>query len=84
MGDYTPEILHDIISKKGPVWVAGMWLEDMSHVVVVTACDPEDGRIRIVNPWENYDLSDKLRTVSRFNARGNLWKSYEGSVMYWK
>jgi Papain-like cysteine protease AvrRpt2 len=83
-GNYTPEILHDIISKRGPVWVAGMWLEGMSHVVVVTACDPADGRTRIINPWKNHDLSDAPSTVSWLNARGNLWKSYEGSVMYWK
>ena len=83
-GDYTAGILHDIISKKGPVWVAGMWLEGMSHVVVVTACDPDSGNIRIINPWKNYDLSDSPRTVSWLNARGDIWKSYEGSVMYWK
>lgn len=83
-GDYTPQILHDLISKKGPLWVGGMWLENKSHAVVITACDPENGAIRIVNPWLNYDLSDAPRTVSWLNARGNLWKSYEGSVMYWK
>jgi hypothetical protein len=83
-GDYTPEILHDIVSKRGPVWVGGMWLEGMSHAIVVTACDPADGRIKIVNPWRNYDLTESPRTISWLNARGSFWKSYEGSVMYWK
>ena len=83
-GDYTAALLHDLISKKGPLWVGGMWLKNMSHVIVITACDPASGFIRIINPWKNFDFSDEQRNIGWLNARGSLWKSYEGSVMYWK
>ena len=83
-GDYTPGILYDLISRKGPLWVGGMWLQGMSHAIVITGCNPENGAIKIINPWRNVDLTESPRTVSWLNARGTLWKSYEGSVMYWK
>jgi hypothetical protein len=83
-GDYTPEILHDIVSKKGPAWVAGMWIPGLSHAVLVTGCKPANGKITIIDPYKNWDLTESDRTVSWINARGSIWKSYEGSVMYWK
>src|SRR5690242_1060287 len=36
-GDYTREILYDLVSKKGPLWVAGKW-GNSSHVVLITGC----------------------------------------------
>jgi hypothetical protein len=83
-GDYTAEIIYDILTKKGPMWVAGMWLKGMSHVIVVTGINREDGSLKIINPWQNNDLTESPRSVSWLNARGDVWKSYEGSVMYWK
>lgn len=83
-GDYTSAILYDLFSKKGPLWVGGMWLEGMAHAIVITGVDPDSDKISIINPWKNYDLSESPRTISWLNARGSLWKSYEGSVMYWK
>lgn len=83
-GNYTAEIIHDILTKRGPMWVAGMWIEDKSHVIVVTGINRDNGSMQIINPWLNYDLTESPRSVSWLNARGNVWKSYEGSVMYWK
>jgi hypothetical protein len=83
-GDYTREILYDLISKKGPLWVAGRWIENCNHVIVVTAVSDTSEKISIVNPWRNYDLSESPRDIGWLNARGSDWKSVEGSVLYWK
>ncbi|MEZ5428647.1 MAG: papain-like cysteine protease family protein [Pyrinomonadaceae bacterium] len=83
-GDYTRDILYSLVSNKGPLFVAGIWIENCPHAVVVTACDKDSDNIKIINPWRNYDLSESPRTVNWLNARGDLWKKVEGSVMYWK
>ncbi|HMT09968.1 MAG TPA: papain-like cysteine protease family protein [Pyrinomonadaceae bacterium] len=82
-GDFTGEILHGILKSYGPVWVAGQWIPGYSHVIVVTGVDKDDGRIKIVNPWKNYDLSESPRTVSWLNERGTVWKTCPASIMYW-
>jgi hypothetical protein len=83
-GNYTREILYDLVWRKGPLWVGGMWLENMSHAVVITGVDPDSDKISIVNPWRNYALEEEERNIFWLNARGNFWKSYEGSVMHWR
>lgn len=83
-GDYTREILYDLISKKGPLWVAGTWVPNCPHVIVVTGVDNESDLIKIINPWRNSDLSEENRNITWLNSRGNLWKGTEGSVMYWR
>ncbi|MDQ3800862.1 MAG: C39 family peptidase [Acidobacteriota bacterium] len=83
-GDYTKEILYDLISKKGPLWVGGHWYGNSAHVIVVTGVDPQSGKIKIADPYNNFDLSEGDRDVGWLNARGKHWKSYEGTVMYWR
>jgi hypothetical protein len=83
-GDYTREILYDLISKKGPLWVAGTWVPGCPHVIVVTGVDTDSDNIKIINPWQNLDMSEGSRSITWLNARGNLWKGVEGSVLYWR
>ena len=83
-GDYTKEILHDLVSKKGPLWVGGYWYGNSAHVIVVTGVNPVNGKITIVDPYNNWDLTEGDRDVGWLNARSKHWKSYEGTVMYWK
>jgi hypothetical protein len=82
-GDFTANILYDMLTTHGPLWVAGMWRRGSSHVIVVTGVDKESGNIRYIDPWENYSLSDSPGTVSWLNSRGDVWKNCDASVMYW-
>lgn len=90
-GNIEASVLHDCLKMHGPMWVAGDWVqgadesekEDHSHVIVVTACDPTDGRIRYINPWKNYTLEDSPGTVSWLTARSKKWINCDASVMYW-
>ena len=82
-GELDIASMAEILKTKGPVWVAGNWGRG-SHVVVVTACDPDDGRIRVVNPFENWSGTDQPWTMADLNKRGSLWKNCDASVMYWK
>jgi hypothetical protein len=80
-GEIAADVLLDVLKAHGPIWVAGNWGSG-SHVIVVTACDAEDGRIRYINPYANNDLTDSPGTVSWLTQRGNTWKSCDASVMY--
>jgi hypothetical protein len=60
-----------------------MWQKNSSHVIVVTACNPDTGNIRYINPWMNHDLSDSQSGIDWLNARGDVWKQTLGSLMYW-
>ncbi len=82
-GDYTRDILYDLVSKKGPLFVAGKW-GGSSHVILVTGCSNDSDEIKIVDPWKNYDLSESDSNLTWLNSRGSTWKGTEGSVMYWK
>ena len=82
-GDFTANILYDMLTTHGPLWVAGMWRRGSSHVIVVTGVDKDSGNIRYIDPWENYSLSDSPGTVSWLNSRGDTWKNCDASVMYW-
>ena len=83
-GDFTADILADMLPVYGPLWVAGMWRANSSHVIVVTGVDKEAGKIRYIDPWENYSLSDSPGTISWLNSRGDVWKGCDASVMYWR
>lgn len=81
-GDLDAQVLHDALKSHGPYWIAGNWGSG-SHVIVVTACNPDDGRIRYIDPWKNYTLVDSPGTISWLNDRGTEWKNCDGSLMYW-
>ncbi|MGA9994600.1 MAG: papain-like cysteine protease family protein [Pyrinomonadaceae bacterium] len=82
-GEISADILHDLMAKRGPIWIAGIWRRGYSHVMVVTGVNKETGAIRYIDPWENYSLSDSPGTVTWLNNRGDVWKSCDASVMYW-
>jgi hypothetical protein len=82
-GEITADILADMLPVRGPLWVAGMWRKGSSHVIVVTGVDRESGKIRYIDPWENYSLTDSPGTISWLNGRGDVWKNCDASVMYW-
>jgi hypothetical protein len=82
-GEFTSEILQDMLKNHGPLWVAGMWRMNSSHVIVVTACEPESGRIKYNDPWEQSG-SESNGTISWLNDRGSVWKSCDASVIYWR
>lgn len=92
-GDIEAEVLKNCLMMHGPMWVAGDWVQgadesskqktDHSHVIVVTGCDASDGRIKFINPWNNFDLSESSGTVSWLTNRSSKWKTAEASVMYW-
>jgi hypothetical protein len=90
-GEIEAKVLHDCLKQHGPMWIAGDWVQgadpsvkkDNSHVIVVTACDPDDGRIKYINPYANNDLSESPGTVSWLTKRSTKWKNADASVMYW-
>jgi hypothetical protein len=81
-GDLPGDAMEEVLLKYGPIWVAGNWGQG-NHVIVVTSCDAASGKIRYVNPFMNYSLEDTPGTLSWLNARGDLWRSCDASVMYW-
>lgn len=82
-GDLDGAALEQVLRQKGPVWVAGNWGLG-NHVIVVTACDVSAGKIRYVNPFENFGGTDSPGTLAWLNQRGELWRNCDASVMYWK
>jgi Papain-like cysteine protease AvrRpt2 len=82
-GEIDAQALADALKSHGPYWVAGMWQKNSSHVIVVTACNPDTGNIRYINPWMNVDLSDTVSNIDWLNKRGDVWKQTLGSLMYW-
>lgn len=90
-GEIEASVLVDCLKQHGPMWVAGDWAKgadpsmkgDHSHVIVVTGCDPDDGRIKYINPYSNLDLSESSGTVSWLTKRSSQWKNCDASVMYW-
>ncbi len=81
-GDIDAKALHDALKSHGPYWVAGNWGSG-SHVIVVTACNPDTGSIKYIDPWQNVTLSDSNGTMSWLNERGSVWKNCDGSLIYW-
>ncbi len=82
-GDLDAGAMATVLRTKGPVWVAGNWGRG-NHVIVVTACDPDSGNLRIVNPYQNWSGSDSPMSIGDLNKRGDLWRQCDASVMYWK
>lgn len=82
-GELDAGYFAEAIKKNGPYWVAGMWRKGFSHVIVVTAVDPDQGKIKYVDPWMNHDLSESNGTMSWLNDRGKIWKETDGSLIYW-
>lgn len=82
-GEIDAGVLANALRTHGPYWVAGMWIKGSSHVIVVTACDPDTGRIKYINPWNNFTLTEDTNGIDWLNSRGDIWKSTFGSLMYW-
>src|SRR5262245_34279446 len=82
-GEIEADVLYDLMTQRGPIWIAGMWRRGSSHVLVVTGVDKDAGKIRYVDPWENYSLEDSPGTLDWLNNRGDVWKNCDASVMYW-
>ncbi|HMJ08162.1 MAG TPA: papain-like cysteine protease family protein [Pyrinomonadaceae bacterium] len=81
-GELDGDAIEDTLKKRGPIWVAGNWGRG-NHVIVITACSGSDGRLRVINPYENYSGSETSMTVAELNKRGSLWKNCDASVMCW-
>lgn len=82
-GEADAEVLANALRTHGPYWVAGEWKKGSPHVIVVTGCNPESGKIRLINPWNNYDLSESEDLLENFNNRGKVWGNTFGSMIYW-
>jgi len=82
-GEIYPEFLADVLRKHGPLWIAGRWYQDCDHVMVVTACNPELDKVRVLNPWNNFSGEETEGTMRWLNARGSVWKNCDASIMYW-
>lgn len=81
-GDIDAHYLEEGLNTYGPIWLAGNWGSG-NHVIVVTACTESDGKIRYINPYQNFSLKDSAGTISWLNQRGSLWRNCDASVMHW-
>ncbi len=77
-------VLTEALKSHGPLWIAGEWTKGSSHVIVVTACDPDTGSIKYINPFANFMLEESNGTVGWLQERGNLWSACDASIMYWQ
>ncbi|MEP6922887.1 MAG: papain-like cysteine protease family protein [Pyrinomonadaceae bacterium] len=82
-GEIDAQVLENALKAHGPYWVAGMWMKNFSHVIVVTGVNVITQEIKYINPWQNFDLSESSGNMSWLNARGDIWKNCDGSLMYW-
>lgn len=82
-GDADADVLANALTTHGPYWVAGEWKKGSSHVKVVTGVNPSSGKIRLVDPWMNHDLSESEDLLVNFNDRGKVWENTFGSFLYW-
>ncbi len=96
-GKIEADVLHNCLVMHGPMWVAGDWArgqnegmgietdknDDNSHVIVVTGCDPANGQIKYIDPWNNFTMSESTGTISWLTQRSARWKNCDGGVMYW-
>jgi len=80
-GDADAEVLARALKSHGPYWVAGEWKKGYAHVKVVVGCDPDMGKVKLLNPWNPLDSVD-YADIDGFNKRGDRWKVF-GSFMYW-
>ncbi len=77
------EQLFTMLATHGPLWIAGKFSKESSHVIVVTGCEIDTGRIKIINPWNNYSLGETPQTVEWLQERGDPWTNCDASIMYW-
>jgi ABC-type bacteriocin/lantibiotic exporter with double-glycine peptidase domain len=82
-GEIEASVLYDLMVQRGPIWIAGIWRRGYSHVMVVTGVDKDSEKIRYIDPWENFSLSDSGGTVGWLSNRGDVWKNCDASIMYW-
>ncbi len=82
-GEPDADVLEHAIATHGPYWVAGEWIKGSPHVQVVTGINLSTGKIRMFNPWKNYDLSETEDLFDNFKNRGKIWNSTFGSMIYW-
>ena len=76
-------ILQNLLQAHGPLWIAGKFSRAFDHVIVLTGVEPETGRITIVNPFRNNDLTESPQTIDWLQDRGYPWTSCDASIMYW-
>jgi|SRR4028119_1785531 hypothetical protein len=82
-GDFTAEILHEMLKNYGPIWIAGKWYQNYSHVRVITGCEVGSGKVKYLDPLEPSG-KESNGTITSLNARGSEWKNCDASVMYWR
>ncbi len=78
------KVLTYALKHQGLLWVAGRWYMNCDHVIVVTGCNPETGKIKYINPWKNYGGLETDGTVDWLADRGDVWTNCDASVMYWR
>ena len=81
-GELDAYYIEQTLRSKGPIWVAGDWGKG-NHVILIVGADGSDGRLRVVNPWQNPDGGDSPMNTSDLNKRGTLWRNCDASVMTW-
>lgn len=79
-----PHILTGMLKSNGPLWIAGKWYLNCDHVLVITGCNPETGKIKYVNPWRNYTGEESEGPIGWLANRGNEWTNCDASIMYWR
>lgn len=80
-GDADITYMAAALKSHGPYWVAGEWKKGSPHVKVIVGCDPDLGKVKLLNPWNPIDPVD-FSDIADFNNRGARWKVL-GSFMYW-
>ncbi len=63
------DILAQYLWKHGPLWVAGKWTQ-YHHVVLVVGADPEENKIRRIDPW----VDRANRAEARWMDFGKFYK----------
>ena len=81
-GYLDADAIASTLKSRGPIWVAGNWGRG-NHVIVITACDPQMGKVKVINPYQNFSGSETPMTITDLNNRGALWKNCDASVMCW-
>ena len=82
-GEIDGNVLARALTAHGPYWVAGEWIKGSPHVIVITGVNPATGRVKLVNPWKNFDLSESEDLLDNINNRRQPWISTFGSLIYW-
>ncbi|MEP6925010.1 MAG: papain-like cysteine protease family protein [Pyrinomonadaceae bacterium] len=78
-----PDVLEDLLRRKGPVWISGRWLPNSSHAVVITGCEAATGKIKYIDPLKNFTLTDSDGSTTWLDNRGPAWTNCDAGLMYW-